>query len=469
MLSSQAAAHSFGQVYNLPVPVWMYLYGAVAALGLSFLVSALFLGGGKSAEKSDSHSFVIKLPSGLTKPLAAVGRLLALLVLLSCVLTGWYGTHDPYGNLNMTLFWIVFVLAFAWFCALFGDIYSVVNPWRTLTDCLTAALPQRYRKPLLSYPPSLQYWPALLLYMGFIWLELFHYNNPQSLAHMLLAYTALCIAGSVVFGRENWFRYCEFFAVFFHLFGKMAILDVRRRGAPVLRMPFSGCSENNRGGFSLLLFLLFMLSSTAFDGIHETTIWLRWFWIDSYPLFEGWAGETPLAAYAEMRAALPWWQSFWLVASPFVYAGCYVVALLISKLWLRNELSLMTLADRFAFSLLPIALVYHFTHYYTLLQTQGIKLLPMLSDPLGRGDNWFGTAEWFRGSWLPVPETVWHTQVLLIVLGHVISVIIAHAVALRLFSSRREAAVSQIPMLTLMMAFTASGLWILSQPIKPPV
>jgi hypothetical protein len=59
---------------------------------------------------------------------------------------------------------------------------------------------------------------------------------------------------------------------------------------------------------------------------------------------------------------------------------------------------------------------------------------------------------------------VWHTEVALILIGHVISVYLAHRVALRLFSSRREAMVSQLPMLMLMVAYTVLGLWVISLP-----
>jgi hypothetical protein len=37
-------------------------------------------------------------------------------------------------------------------------------------------------------------------------------------------------------------------------------------------------------------------------------------------------------------------------------------------------------------------------------------------------------------------------------------------VALRLFASRREAMVSQLPMLLLMVAYTVIGLWVISLP-----
>jgi hypothetical protein len=49
--------------------------------------------------------------------------------------------------------------------------------------------------------------------------------------------------------------------------------------------------------------------------------------------------------------------------------------------------------------------------------------------------------------------------------GHIISVYVAHLEALRLFPTNRKAALSQIPILFLMVLFTTVGLWILSLPI----
>ena len=40
-----ALAHGFGQRYDLPVPLWLYLYGAGSAVLLSFVVFGLFVGG----------------------------------------------------------------------------------------------------------------------------------------------------------------------------------------------------------------------------------------------------------------------------------------------------------------------------------------------------------------------------------------------------------------------------------------
>src|SRR3546814_14659246 len=46
LLPSAAHAHSFGRIYNLPVPFWLYAYGAPAALLLSFLVFGYFVSAG---------------------------------------------------------------------------------------------------------------------------------------------------------------------------------------------------------------------------------------------------------------------------------------------------------------------------------------------------------------------------------------------------------------------------------------
>jgi len=65
-------------------------------------------------------------------------------------------------------------------------------------------------------------------------------------------------------------------------------------------------------------------------------------------------------------------------------------------------------------------------------------------------------------------EAIWHTQVALILLGHIVSVYLAHLEALQIYSSPRRAAVSQLPLLVLMMMFTTLGLWILSLPLGTP-
>jgi hypothetical protein len=60
---------------------------------------------------------------------------------------------------------------------------------------------------------------------------------------------------------------------------------------------------------------------------------------------------------------------------------------------------------------------------------------------------------------------VWYSQVVLIVTGHVIAVYLAHLISRRFFGDPKRALWSQFPMLALMILYTISSLWILSQSI----
>jgi hypothetical protein len=56
-------------------------------------------------------------------------------------------------------------------------------------------------------------------------------------------------------------------------------------------------------------------------------------------------------------------------------------------------------------------------------------------------------------------------QAAVILIGHMASVWLAHKVAIRTFHVRGRAAVSQLPLLGLMVAYTIFGVWILSLPL----
>ncbi|MES2884740.1 MAG: hypothetical protein V4709_08040 [Pseudomonadota bacterium] len=455
-------AHSFGRSYNLPVPLWLYAWAAMAALLLSFVLIGWFLTSQHSHGPANDHALPLRTTQ-VAKRLLPLLRLVSVMLLLLCIVTGLLGHGDSYRNFNMTWFWIMFVLGFAYLTVLVGDLYAHINPWATLAALIGRVSP-RFTQGCVRYPAWLAYWPALALYAGFIWIELFGRTSPHSLSLWLLVYTAINLAGVWLFGALAWFRHGEFFAVFLRLLALIAPLRVKR-GALHWRMPFAGLLHERAGHGSLLVFVLFMLSSTAFDGLHATVPWFQVFWSEPLASLRALAGTHPTEAYLKLRSIHLCFESLSLLLSPLLYLAAYLACLALAKVLLRSPIPLRELALRFALSLLPIAFVYHFTHYFTLLLTQGPAALPLLSDPLGRGWDLFGTARWGRPL-LPDMAWVWHTQVGLILFGHVASVALAHIEALHLFGRRREALISQLPMLLLMMAFTVAGLWILAQPLQ---
>lgn len=469
-LPHAAQAHSFGQLYNLPVPLWLYAWGAMAALLLSFLVAGYFLkvpvAVALPARREISDHPLLRL---LLHPWSLnLLRSLSLAALALCIATGLFGSANPYANFNMTLFWILFVLGYAWLSVLIGDLYALISPWRWLVDGLGRLWP-RYAQGLLRYPLWLGLWPAYLLYSGFIWVELFGGSNPHSLALLLLGYTLLNLLGAGLVGASAWFAHCEFFAVLLRLLAKMAPVEIDAQARATLRRPCAGLVQTQAASYSEVLFVLAMLATTAYDGLHETRPWVRLFWSDFYGLIRPWVGSNPVAAYGLLRPYYLVWQQLALFAAPFLYFGLYLLFIRLAKWAGGSALSTRTLALRFAYSLLPIALVYHLSHYWTLMLSQGLKIVPLLSDPFGSGANYFGTASWFSGNRIPDMGLVWHTQVGLIVAGHIVSVVVAHLIALRSFASARAATLSQLPMLLLMLLLTAAGLWILAQPLEAPL
>jgi hypothetical protein len=122
----------------------------------------------------------------------------------------------------------------------------------------------------------------------------------------------------------------------------------------------------------------------------------------------------------------------------------------------------------FVLTLVPIGIAYHLAHYHSLLLVGGQYAIPLLSDPLGYGWDLFGTALYRVDFSVVDAASIWYLSVGAIVIGHVVAVYLAHVMALRVYGDATTALRSQVPMLVLMVVYTMSSLWILSQPIVKP-
>jgi hypothetical protein len=460
-IAPPVSAHMFVQSYSLPIPFWMYAYGAAGALFLSFIVIGTFASvsnpgatAGHSGPPDDFH-----WKPGVLSP----GSVIALALLVLCIVSGLAGHAGLFDNFNMTFFWIVFVLGVPYLAAFIGDFYARANPWEALVVCIERLGGHPFAG-RLGRPGQWGHWPAVVLYAGFINLELFGHLLPRGLSLWLLAYSFVNVLGAWVLGRQAWFRQGEFFGVMLRLLGQMAPI-ARGPAGLRLRAPFSGLLEAQPRDFGLVVFVLFMLSSTAFDGLHGTQPWINFYWSQVDPHLVGHFGLAPRQQSALSAQLYLIWQRLALAASPFVYLGLFLAVLVAMKAVVRSAIGVRELAFRFTLSLIPIAFVYHVTHYFTLLLAQGGQIVRLISDPLGLGWNLFGTARWVIRPVMIDMGSLWHTQVGLILAGHVASVWVAHLQASTMFGSPRRAAISQLPMLVLMMGFTAFGLWILSLPL----
>ena len=210
-----------------------------------------------------------------------------------------------------------------------------------------------------------------------------------------------------------------------------------------------------------------MLSSTTYDAIHETFFWVSIVLAASLAGAGAAVGRRRDSGAEALTAWYVVYQRLGLVASPFFYLLLYLLVTGICEAGEQDDMCRWRrCAVQFALSLVPIALVYHATHYYTIL-VDGVAA------PAARR----GSIRSRDGTCSPVAPpmpgpldmgVIWHTQVLLMLGGHVVAVYLAHVVALRVFPSHRQGVVSQLPMLALMVAYTCLGLWVLSLPLAVP-
>jgi hypothetical protein len=113
--------------------------------------------------------------------------------------------------------------------------------------------------------------------------------------------------------------------------------------------------------------------------------------------------------------------------------------------------------------MVPIMLAYVLAHYFSFIMFQGQSLYAFVSDPLGNGSNYFGTANHAINYRFLSTNTIWYFQVVILVIGHVAGLAVAHDKALAVWGKAKAAVQSQIWMLIVMIGFTCLGLWLLSQ------
>ena len=108
-------------------------------------------------------------------------------------------------------------------------------------------------------------------------------------------------------------------------------------------------------------------------------------------------------------------------------------------------------------------LAYAIAHYLSLAYYQGQWAVRLASDPLGRGWDLFGSADYTAQAHTLSPNTIWYVQVAALVCGHVIALALAHDRAVATFQTVYSAILAQFSLLALMVLYTVGGLWILSQ------
>jgi hypothetical protein len=452
--------HGFGgRPYDLPISLALYLYAAAGVVVISFVLVVLFSGDQVGAK-------ALQYPRRPVPWLAAaarsgwpqrIGGAIGIAGLLAVVITGWFGSTNGLYNPAEYIVWIFFWAGLFIISGLVGNLWYLFNPWAAIYDAVNRFIRLRPAMKL----PNVGVWPAVAAYFSFACLELTTgmANRPWLIAVLALVYSAVTMIGMLLFGRDEWLEHCEGFTVLFGIVGRFSPVEAERdetwRITMVYLRPWGvGLLKPSPTGWDRVVFVILMLSTLAFDGILSTPAWQEF----NLALEPVW---LPLGAFGFFFV-----RTLGLVLLSVAFLLVFMTFMELVVYLGRRNVDLKATVSAFALTLVPIALVYNAAHNYSYVVVQSQSLIPLLNDPLQKGWHLFPAVASFTPSFaLAQASTVWYAQIVLIVLGHVVAVYLAHLRAGERFRTAQRALLSQYPMLLLMVMYTMTSLWILAQPI----
>jgi hypothetical protein len=457
-------AHALEGKQDLPIPEWLFAWGASLVLIVSFV--ALSVAWREPRFEADRWRAVANAFSRfvLSRGVEIAAGAIGVLLLGVTVWAGLYGTEAPDRNFSVTFVFVTVWLGFVVFSVLFGNVFQAFNPWRAIARAASGGfrlIAGQTPPPALPYPERLGRWPAAIGLLGFLWLELVYGASgfqsvgltPRTVAIATLVYSAYTFVGMALYGIEKWCARGETFSVYFGMFARLSPLEVR--DGQLGRRPWlSGAT-----GWALIpgsvAVILITIGGTTFDGAQEG-------------LLNGAIGDVFDALFDDGNGldpvfALRLTNSLFLALTLGVVAGIYWAGVAGMGTQGSTRSTLRDLGRAFAHSFIPIGLAYLFAHYFSLVLFQEqAQFTYLLSDPLGEGSNFFGTAGSGIDYGLIGAEAVWYVQVAALVVGHVAALAIGHDKALAEYREVRRATQSQYWMLALMVSFTVLGLMLLS-------
>jgi len=416
----------------LTIPTWLFLSTGGAAVGASFLLASFVT---DRSLIGAIHDWRRSVPVPARRALVGVARALGIAGLVVVVVAGYFGPDEPRANAAILLVWVGWWAGLSMSAYLLGDSWAVLNPWRTVADLLPSLD--------LRYPDRFGAWPSVLGLLGLVFLEVVSplAENASLLATTVLAYTVVTLLGAVLVGPDTWFGQVDPPARVFRYYGRVAPITADEDGLH-LRLPGTALSERRLvDGRDEVAFVVALLWVTTFDGFVATPAWGD----VARPLVR--AGLPPLATYL-----------LGMLVGFALFSSIYFLAAELARRSADTFLTPAALAERFAPPLLAIVAGYHLAHYLDYFLGLAPALAEALVAPLATREAILT---------LPIPGWFGGVSLASIIVGHLLAIWVAHAAAYDLFPGRLQAIRSQYPFIAVMVVYTMTSLWVVSQPDAP--
>jgi polyferredoxin len=487
------------------MPLWLFVVGVALILIVSFFVVERI----KPSERKGFRYNLIKNRKVYeivrSRWFQAIPQLIMVGLFGLLVYAGLMGSRI--GNIVPVAVWTIWWAGLVFAVALLGPLFCFACPWDGLANLFTR-LRIAARVPPISLDLPVPKWlrnvyPAIVLFVLLTWAELGLgvTTDPRATIYMGIGMAVLAVGSALVFGKKAFCAHLCPVGRISGIYANFAPIEVRARKSKACETcKTEDCLNGNERGYACPtgISLKVVQSNTACTMCTEcvkscnrynVALNVRPFAADltrlrRFAADEAWLCLTLLALTLfhgfSMTTA---WENFlpntqsllkWMALSfgtpnvlNFSVGMLLVIAVPIGMYWIScnvgakwaqaREVTTKKLFLAYSYSLLPIALFYHLAHNLMHILMEGGAIVPMLSDPLGTGADYLGTADVQIGH-LTSDATLWWMQLGLILTGHLFGIVVAHRISRQLFSDEKQATRSLIPMLVMMVLISVAGL-----------
>lgn len=401
--------HGVVNVGDLPIPFDMVLNSSALVVLITFVYLKV----------SWKESIITPRQEVFNDKQNFIGKLFGIIILFLLVAPGIFGNESSKTSVAPLILWVFLWIGVPVLGLLFGDIYSKFNPLNLFS--------------LKSNKPESVYF-ACILFIGLTWFELVwkEPGNPLNIAIVLIT-LFVCVNLLRYFLKKSLIE-VDPLLLLHYLYSKLKLFNSR---------PYFRSLLDNIGNLAKLkgieYFVLLMIGTVTYDGLRETTFWYNQF-----------GSRTDDMGFSTMMFLI-----MNLGTILFYRFACFF-AIKVGG----SDLKLNHVSNLFGHTMLPIAFAYHVTHYLTLLLFESQTFFYRFNDPIGIGMNILNVEEPTINYFIE-PLVIWGIQVAVTLLGHMLSVVLAHDLAVKLFG-HQQSDKTQYIFLFITVALTLQALFVLS-------
>ena len=403
--------HGIGSVGDLPIPFETVLNVSAWVIILTFVFLKI----------SWKKSVLVQKEVIVEQRQPWLGKIFGVFILSLLILPGLIGNEEAKTSITPLIIWVFLWIGVPVLGLVFGDIYSKFNP--------LSIIPSPEKKPSTV-------WFAAALFLGLTWFELV-WRKPGNPTHIGIVFILLMLITTVtriIFSKAS--IEVDPLHLLHHLYAKLRFTLSK----PIYKYMLENIANlSNFKGMEY--FILLMIGTVTYDGLRGTTFW--------YNLFGSSTLDITFSTFAFFGINI-------IIIGSYRFA-CWFALKVSGEKQDLNNISLL-----FGHTMLPIAFAYHVTHYLSLLLYESQTILYRLNDPYGIGWNLFGIDDVSINYFL-TPVALWGIQVFVTLAGHMLSVVLAHDLAIKLFG-HQQSDKTQYIFLLITVGLTLQALFVLSVP-----